>query len=140
MGGNYFQTLILQDTQCWIVWDKQKADGVSFADFEIAWTSFDRASRMFRYMWNGMLQGDMKNKEAKIHPTQKPVALYAWIYNTFAKPGDRILDTHLGSGSSRIAAHDLGLDFVGYEIDKTYFQLQEERFRQHTAQGNLFLL
>lgn len=139
-GGNYFQTLILQDTQCWIVWDKQKGDGVAFADFEIAWTSFDRASRMFRYMWNGMLQGDMKNKEAKIHPTQKPVALYVWIYNTFAKPGERILDTHLGSGSSRIAAHDLGLDFVGYEIDETYFQLQEERFRRHTAQVNLFLL
>ena len=138
-GGNYYTTLIGKDTQCWVVWDKQKADGLLFADFEIAWTSFDRASRMFRFMWNGMLQGDMKNKENKIHPTQKPVALYAWLYSTFAKPGDKILDTHLGSGSSRIAAYDAGLDFAGYEIDKTYFDLQEERFRKHTAQYSLFV-
>jgi site-specific DNA-methyltransferase (adenine-specific) len=77
--------------------------------------------------------------EGKIHPTQKPVALYRWIYQHYAKQGDKILDTHLGSGSSRIAAYDAGLDFVGYEIDETYFQLQEERFARHTAQMNLFI-
>ena len=87
-----------------------------------------------------MIQGNMKNKETRIHPTQKPVALYAWIFKNYAKPGDKILDTHLGSGSSRIAAYDAGLDFVGYEIDKEYFDKQEERFEKHTAQENLFLM
>lgn len=86
-----------------------------------------------------MLQGDMKNKEDRFHPTQKPVALYRWIYQHYAKHGDKILDTHLGSGSSRIAAYDAGLDFVGYEIDETYFRLQEERFARHTAQTSLFI-
>ena len=81
----------------------------------------------------------MKNKEVRIHPTQKPVALYSWIYQNYAKPGDKILDTHLGSGSSRIAAYDTGLDFVGFEIDKEYFDKQEERFAAHTAQMNLFI-
>ena len=75
----------------------------------------------------------------RIHPTQKPVALYKWILSKYAKPGDKILDTHLGSGSSRIAAYDLGFDFVGYEIDKFYFDKQEERFRNHTAQTSLFV-
>lgn len=78
-------------------------------------------------------------KEAKIHPTQKPVPLYTWIFQNYAKHGDKILDTHLGSGSSRIAAYDMGLDFVGYEIDKTYFDLQEERFRAYTAQEQIVL-
>lgn len=86
-----------------------------------------------------MLQGNMANKEQRIHPTQKPVALYAWIFNRYAKPGDKILDTHLGSGSSRIAAYDAGLDFVGYEIDKEYFDKQEERFNAHTAQQSIFV-
>ena len=75
----------------------------------------------------------------KIHPTQKPVELYAWIYSLFAEPGSSVLDTHLGSGSSRIAAYDAGLDFVGCEFDKDYFAAQEKRFEEHTAQGNLFL-
>ena len=81
----------------------------------------------------------MANKEARIHPTQKPVALYRWIFQHYAKPGDRILDTHLGSGSSRIAAYDAGLDFVGFEIDPDYFAKEEERFEQHTAQMSLFI-
>ena len=85
-----------------------------------------------------MLQQNMKNKEERIHPTQKPVALYKWILNNFAKPGMKILDTHLGSGSSRIAAYDLGFDFVGYEIDPVYFEQQEERFKKHTNQINMF--
>lgn len=85
-----------------------------------------------------MLQGDMANKEIRFHPTQKPVALYKWILTNYAKEGDKILDTHLGSGSSRIAAYDLGFDFVGYEIDKDYFDKQEARFQKHIAQGQLF--
>lgn len=134
-GGNYF-TGSLPETQCWIIWDKQRTGG--FADFEVAWTSFNKASRMFRYTWNGMLQQDMKNKEERIHPTQKPVALYKWLLQKYAEPGMKILDTHLGSGSSRIAAYDLGFDFVGYEIDKQYFDDQEKRFKEHTNQLNLF--
>ena len=120
------------------MWDKDRLQD-NYADFEVAWTSFNRAARLFRYRWNGMLQQDMKNKEQRIHPTQKPVALYKWILTNFAQQGEKILDTHLGSGSSRIAAYDLGFDFVGYEIDKTYFEQQEERFRKHTAQQNMFV-
>ena len=137
-GGNFFVES-LPSSQGWIVWDKQRPDGITFSDCELAFTSFNVGLRIFRFMWNGMLQGNMKNKQHKIHPTEKPIALYAWIFQKYAKPGDKILDTHLGSGSSRIAAWDAGLDFTGYEIDETYFRLQEERFERHTAQMNLFL-
>lgn len=137
-GANHFISRVPLDSHCWLVWDKEN-DANDFADCELAWTSFKSAVRIFRFKWNGMLQGNMKNKERRIHPTQKPVALYRWIYQNYAKPGDKILDTHLGSGSSRIAAYDAGLDFVGCEIDKVYFDLQEERFAAHAAQMNLFL-
>lgn len=136
-GANHFISKIPFDSSCWIVWDKDNTG--KFADCELAWTSFPSAVRLYRYRWNGMLQENMAIKEIRIHPTQKPVALYRWIYQHYAKPGDKILDTHLGSGSSRIAAYDAGLDFCGYEIDKEYFQKQEERFERHIAQGNLFL-
>ena len=85
-----------------------------------------------------MLQEDMKNKEKRIHPTQKPVALYEWLLKEYAKPGDKILDTHVGSGSSRIAAYNLGFDYTGFEIDKNYFKAQEDRFKNHTAQLRVF--
>ncbi|MBR4656563.1 MAG: site-specific DNA-methyltransferase [Oscillospiraceae bacterium] len=81
----------------------------------------------------------MKHKEVKIHPTQKPVALYKWLLTKLAEPGDKILDTHLGSGSSRIAAHDLGFEFVGCEIDEVYFRMEEERFESHAAQQRMEL-
>lgn len=137
-GANHFASRLPRvDTPCWIVWDKDNG-GSDFADFEMAWTSFSGAARLFRYTWAGFRQGNMKHKEIRIHPTQKPVALYAWIFARFARKGDKILDTHLGSGSSRIAAWDLGLDFVGYEIHKGYFEAQEQRFREHTAQITLF--
>ena len=139
-GGNYFH---LPPSKGFICWDKRVNDQMTndFSDCELAWISEGLGvARMFRYCWNGMIQGNMKNKEDRFHPTQKPVALYRWIYQHYAKAGDKILDTHLGSGSSRIAAYDAGLDFYGYEIDKTYFDLQEERFAKHTAQQNLFLL
>ena len=137
-GGNYFSKEIARDSQCWIVWDKKHPEGVAFADCELAWTSFNRATRIFRFMWNGMLQEDMKDKEKRIHPTQKPVALYEWILKNFAKEGDKVLDTHTGSGSSRIAAYNLDFEYVGYEIDPVYFEAQERRFKAHTRQIRLF--
>lgn len=137
-GANHFASRLPKvDTPCWIVWDKDNG-GSDFADFEMAWTSFSSAARLFRFRWAGMLQGNMKQKEVRIHPTQKPVALYAWIFSKFANHGEKILDTHLGSGSSRIAAYDAGLNFVGFEIDPDYFTAQEERYSAHTAQLSIF--
>ena len=135
-GAKHFISKIPFDSSCWIVWDKDNTG--KFADCELAWTSFPSAVRLYRYRWNGMLQENMANKEKRIHPTQKPVGLYRWIYKNYAKPGMKILDTHLGSGSSRIAAWDAGLDFVGTEIDEQYFKMEEERFAKHIAQGRLF--
>lgn len=131
-GGNYFN---LPPTRGILCWDKEQTF-LNFSQWEMAWTSFDFPAKLFRFSNRGFL---CPEKEEKIHPTQKPIALYSWIYSFCAKPGDKILDTHLGSGSSRIAAHDAGLDFVGYEIDENYFEKQEQRFAQHTAQQNLFL-
>lgn len=137
-GANHFADRLKNPaSSCWLVWDKMNGD-TDFADCELAYTSFNSAVRIFRFRWQGMLQGNMANKEIRIHPTQKPVALYTWIFNHYAKEGDRILDTHLGSGSSRIAAYDAGLDFVGFEIDKDYFDKQEERFAAYTAQTSLY--
>lgn len=136
-GGNYFGEY-LGRASCLLIWDKKRR-GLDQADCEIAWTDLPDNPRIFDYRWNGMLQQNMKEKEIRIHPTQKPVALYAWIFARYAKPGYKILDTHLGSGSSRIAAYDAGLDFVGYEIDPVFFAAQEERFAAHAAQGNLFV-
>ena len=137
-GANHFISKIPFDSSCWIVWDKMNGEN-DFADCELAWNSFKTAVRKFEFRWQGMLQHDMKNKEERIHPTQKPIALYSWILKNYAKPGFKILDTHLGSGSSRIAAYDAGLDFVGYEICKEYFDKQEQRFQDHIAQMSLFV-
>ena len=97
---------------------------------EYAWTSYNSNAKVFSYSAVGL--------PGRFHPSEKPVQLYEWIYEMFAKPGYKILDTHLGSGTNRIAAYNAGLDFVGYEIDETYFKLQEERFAKHTMQGKLF--
>ena len=140
-GGNYFSDM-LPPSKSFICWDKRVNDSMTndFSDCEYAWLSSGLGvARMFRFAWNGMIQGNMKDKEERFHPTQKPVALYRWIFKNYAKPGDKILDTHLGSGSSRIAAYDAGLDFVGCEIDKMYFDKQEQRFEKHSSQINLFL-
>ena len=132
-GANHFVSLIPNaNSPCWICWDKNFSENVSFASFELAWTSFDSPCKRVKI-------SPAKEQNGRIHPTQKPVALYAWIFARYAKPGDKILDTHLGSGSSRIAAYDAGLDFVGCEIDKDYFAAQEERFAAHTAQLSLFV-
>lgn len=135
-GINYFQ--IANPGPGRIIWDKRSDNGTQFSDCEIAFCSAMNHVEIFRYRWNGMLQENMANKEVRIHPTQKPVALYTWIFSRYAKPGDKILDTHLGSGSSRIAAYGAGLDFAGFEIDKEYFDKQEKRFSAHTAQMSLF--
>ena len=137
-GGNYFVEQIAKNSQCWLVWDKQRGDGIGFADVELAWTSFNVGSRIFRFKWNGMLQEDMKNKEVRIHPTQKPVALYNWCLGRFAKPGDKILDTHVGSASSLIACHDLGFKYVGFEISEKYYEMAKERLDAYKAQLSLF--
>jgi site-specific DNA-methyltransferase (adenine-specific) len=136
-GANHFMQNIHLGSSCWIVWDKLTGDS-DFADCELAYTSFKTAVRKFQFRWSGMLQGDMKNKEHRIHPTQKPVKLYEWLLKNYAKEGDKILDTHLGSGSSAIAAHYAGFDFVGCELDKDYFNLAQERFDNETRQVAMF--
>ena len=136
-GANHFISKIPYDSSCWIIWDKINGN-TDFADCELAWTSFQSAARLFRFQWQGMLQGNMKNKEHRIHPTQKPVALYKWLLKNYAKPGDKILDTHGGSGSICIACHDMGFDLDWVELDADYYKSAVERFNLHTAQGSLF--
>lgn len=138
-GANHFIEAFCKNSSRWLVWDKDNGAN-NYADCELAWTSFPGSLLKYKYMWAGMRQEKQgKNHQYRIHPCEKPIALYEWVYSVFAKPGDKILDTHLGSGSSRIAAYNHGLDFVGYEISKHYFEAQEERFQRHAAQVNLFL-
>lgn len=100
----------------------------------MAWTSHNKPAKVFDFLWNGMLQENMKNKEIRIHPTQKPVALYEWLLMNYAEPGNKILDTHLGSGSIAIACHNLGYSLEAFEIDKTYYNTALKRFNEQTAQ------
>lgn len=120
-GGNYFP---LPPTRCFVCWDKQQV-WENFSQCELAWTSFNKPAKHVTISNRGGKRDSMK-----FHPTQKPVELYAYLYRTFAKPGDKVIDTHIGSGSSRIAAYRYGIDFYGTEIDKEYFNAQEERFRR----------
>lgn len=131
-GGNYF-TKILPPSNDWIIWDKLNPN-LSFSEAEMAWCSIKRNTRIFKHYSAQVEEG------GKIHPTQKPVALYKWLLHNYAKPNDKILDTHLGSGSSRIAAYDMGFDFVGCELDKEYFEAAEKRFKNHISQLKLDLL
>ena len=135
-GCNYYAVHIPDFGR--IVWDKQN-DSSTFSKCELASHSFGVRVDIFRYTWNGMIQGDMKNKEVRIHPTQKPVKLYEWIYMNYLPNGGKVLDTHLGSGSNRIAADKMGnIEFYGYEIDKEYFDASVKRFDAYKAQGVLF--
>ena len=141
-GGNYFNLPISRE---WICWDKSviKAGYLGkreFDEFELAWTSFGGKTKMIRFSDIGNMSGfDGKLKvdysfEGKIHPTQKHIKLYDWIFNNYSAKGNLILDTHLGSGSSRISAHKAGLSFVGFEINKKYFEAQEARFKKFSSQ------
>jgi site-specific DNA-methyltransferase (adenine-specific) len=134
-GGNYF-TDKLPISMGWIYWDKLRNEGLSFSDGELAWTSFNRTLKSARIQYDGFLGMDKE----RIHPTQKPVALYKWLLQNYAKQGDKILDTHLGSGSSRIAAYEMGFDFTAFELDKEYFEAQEKRYKAHIAQLKMELV
>ena len=124
-GGNYFP---LKPSRCILCWDKVQP-WENFSQIELAWTSFDSPAQIFKF--------DNRTGD-KIHPTQKPVALYKWLLNKYAKAGDTILDTHLGSGSSAIAAHDGGFEFTGIELDEEYYNAAKERLIMHQRQLNLF--
>jgi site-specific DNA-methyltransferase (adenine-specific) len=129
-GGNYFN---LPPCKNYIIWDKEIPEGLSFADCEMAWTSYNKAPRIFRY-------SAYLDKASKFHPTQKPKKLYSWIYKNYLPDGGRVIDTHLGSGSNRIAADKAGnIDFVGCELDKDYFEAQEKRWNEYKLQLKLFL-
>jgi len=136
-GANHFISKIPYDSSCWIVWDKDNGE-TDFADSELAYTSFKTAVRNYKFKWQGMLQQDMKNKEVRIHPTQKPVALYKWLLDKYAKQGDKILDTHLGSGSIAIACHDYGFELTACELDIDYYNKAVERIKNHVSQQKLF--
>lgn len=128
-GANYF-TKFLPASMGWIFWDKGQR--ICNSDGELAYSSFDVALRVAEYNRVELLL------EGTLHPTQKPIVLYKWLLHNYAEKGQKILDTHLGSGSSRIAAYDYGFNFVGFELDKDYFKAQELRFKRHTAQLNMF--
>ena len=135
-GGNYFD---LPPTQCFVFWDKM-ATVTNFADGELAWTSFAKVARKFKYAWNGLSDGIVgRNKKIKsIHPTQKPIQLYEWLLDNYAKEGDKILDTHLGSGSIAIACHNRKFDLTACELDTEYYTKAMERIEQHKKQLTLF--
>ena len=125
-GGNYFD---LPPTRCFIVWDKCISDDFTLAMAELAWTSFDKLAKIFKYS---------VPKDGKIHPTQKPICLYKWILDKYAKPNDKILDTHLGSGSIAIACHDYGFELTACELDSEYYEKAVQRIKNHVAQQKLF--
>jgi site-specific DNA-methyltransferase (adenine-specific) len=129
-GGNYM-TDKLYPSSCWLIWDKMQE--FSGAVFEMAWTSFKSPAKAFR-----MSRVEAYANQNKIHPTQKPVRLYDWILNNYASEGNLILDTHIGSGSSRIACNKGGFNFTGFEIDKDYYEAQEKRFKDFVSQLRMF--
>lgn len=144
-GSNYFNYYLGPGL---IVWDKVNGES-SFSDCEIAYCSMHNKTKMFRYMWNGMMQGksiseghimlgDKSKNEVRIHPTQKPVNLYKWQLMNYAKPGDKILDTHVGSASSLVACHEMGFEFLGFELDKNMHELASKRLSDSMNQINMF--
>ena len=137
-GGNYFADL-LPPQKGWIFWDKKitNANNTNFSDGELAWTSFNCILRRFTYDWIGFGYLNNPQREKKIHPTQKPVALYKWLLKNYAKPGDKILDTHVGSASSLIACYDMGFDAVGFELDPDYYKASKQRLDDFMAQPKL---
>lgn len=132
-GGNYFPVLWQHGGKGFIFWNKHQPVN-NFAKGELAWTSFDRPANLFDFMYYGNINRD----DVQLHPTQKPIKLYRWLLQNYAKEGDKILDTHLGSGSSRIAADMEGYDFTGYELDADYFNASVKRFNEYKLQTTLF--
>ena len=124
-GGNYFN---LPPTRCFLIWDKKQPENVSFASCEYSWTSFDKSAKTF------YLRPQNADYDGRIHPTQKPIKLYEWLLMNYAKEGDKILDTHLGSGSIAIACHNLGFDLTACELDKEYYEASMKRLNEHTSQ------
>ena len=133
-GVNFYKEIDLTGGR--IVWDKK---GTAFGRAEIAYYSKSKSVEIFEYTWNGMIQENMKDKEIRIHPTQKPVALYKWLLKNYAKEGDKILDTHVGSASSLIACYDMGVDYVGFELDEDYYKSACERIEENKAQFRMEL-
>lgn len=133
-GANHFISRIPYDSPCWVIWDKLDY-GSDFADFEMAWTSFKTAAKSFRYSRQAN-QGRKNNP--RIHPTQKPVQLYKWLLRNYAQSDFKILSTHVGSASDLIAFEDFGCDYVGYEIDKDYYESALKRLNQHKSQLRIF--
>ena len=122
-GGNYF---VLPPTPCWIVWDKNNGEN-DFADCELAWTSFKTAVRKIKYTWNGMIQEDMKHKEFRVHPTQKPVGVMKWCLERYSEEGQTICDPFMGSGTTGVACVQTGRNFIGIEKDEGYFEIAKKR-------------
>ena len=134
-GGNYMVEH-LNTSMGWIFWDKDSSG--DFSDGELAYTSFNKALKKVKITWMGMRQYNMKNKEIRIHPTQKPVQLYKWLLQNYAKEGDTILDTHFGSLSIGIACHDMKFDLTAIEMDADYYEQAKQRLIYHQRQLTLF--
>lgn len=135
-GGNYF-VKYLDNSSCWIVWNKNNGNN-DFADCELAWTSFKSAVRKYDWTWNGMLQQNMKNKDIRIHPTQKPLGLFEKILLDYSKENDLILDCFSGSGTTAVACYNTHRNFICIEKDKDYYEKSIERLEQEKAQIRLF--
>ena len=135
-GANHFISRIPIDSSCWIFWDKGTGDN-DFADGELAWTSFSSTVRKYFKSWVGA-NAKERNETDRMHPTQKPIDLYKWLLTSYANKGDKILDTHVGSASSLIACHELGFDYIGFEIDKDYYNSAQERLEAVKAQISIF--
>jgi site-specific DNA-methyltransferase (adenine-specific) len=131
-GANHFIEQFNKNSSCWIVWDKIQPENFTMAMCELAWTSFDTPAKIYKKRVVGA------DKDGRIHPTQKPVALYAWLLQNYAKKGDKILDTHVGSASSLIACHKLGFDYVGFELDPDYYKAATARLEAVKSQISIF--
>ena len=128
-GANHFIENIKINSSCWLIWDKKFSEDVSFASFEMAYTSFDSVCKKVELS---------SHQVKRIHPTQKPIKLYEWILNKYGKQGDKIIDTHAGSASSLIACHKMGFDYIGFEIDKEYYEKALQRLNEEKKQLTIF--
>lgn len=141
-GANHFISRLPFDSSCWIVWDKDNGDN-DFADCELAWTSFNTAVRKVKWKWHGMLQQNMKEKQERIHPNEKPIQLYEWLLKNYAKQGDKIIDTHFGSGSIALAVDKVNkldkmdLHLTAIEMDEYYYEKSTNRITTKLCQGTL---